>query len=122
MWRRGNDYEQKGLTDYVAVDGRFRKDICDVKVVRGMFDGSDHLAVMTKLRMKEKWVYEKKGGVKKEVVKIEKLQEKRNKRLSINVKWQRPEVKNRKCKRYNGFSFIPKPVKPLKLRAILNGL
>ncbi len=58
------------------VDGRLRKDICDAKVVKGMFDGSDHLAVLAKLRMKEKWVYEKKGGIKKEIVKIEKLQEK----------------------------------------------
>ncbi len=75
-WRRGNDYEQIGLIDYVAVDGRLRKDICDAKVVRGMFDGSDHLAVLTKLRLKEKWVLEKKGGVKKDILKIEKLQEK----------------------------------------------
>ncbi len=60
----------------MAVDERLRKDICDAKVVRGMFDGSDHLAVLAKLRMKEKWMYEKKGGVKKEIVKIEKLQEK----------------------------------------------
>lgn len=52
-WRRGNDYEQKGLIDYVAVDGRLRKDVCDAKVVRGMFDGSDHLAVLTKLRQQE---------------------------------------------------------------------
>ncbi len=41
-----------------------------------MFDGSDHLAVLAKLKMKKKWVYEKKGGVKREIVKIEKLQEK----------------------------------------------
>ena len=75
-WRRGEGYEQKGLIDYVAVDGRLRKDICDAKVVRGMFDGSDHLAVLGKVRLKEKWVYEKKGGVKKEILKLEKLQEK----------------------------------------------
>ncbi len=55
------------MIDYVAVDGRLRKDICDAKVVRGMFDGPDHLAVLTKLRLKEKWVFEKKGGVKKEI-------------------------------------------------------
>ncbi len=60
----------------MAVAGRLRKDICDAKVVSGMFDGSDHLAVLAKLRMKEKWAYEKKGGVKKGRVKIEKLQEK----------------------------------------------
>ncbi len=60
----------------MAVDGRLRKDVSDAKVVRGMFDGSDHLAVLTKLRLKEKWVFEKKGGVKKEILKIEKLQEK----------------------------------------------
>lgn len=45
-----------------------------------MFDGSDHLAVLAKLKLKEKWVFEKKGEVKKEILKIEKLQEKRNKR------------------------------------------
>ncbi len=72
-WRRGNDYEQKGLIDYVAVDERLRKDVCDAKVVRGMFDGSAHLAVLTKLRLKEKWVFEKKGGVKREILKIGKL-------------------------------------------------
>ncbi len=64
------------MFDYVAVDGRLKKDICDAKVVRGMFDDSDHLAVLTKLRLKEKWVFEKKGVVKKEILKIEKLQEK----------------------------------------------
>ncbi len=75
-WRRGNDCEQKGLIDYVAVDERLRKDVSDAEVVRRMFDGSDHLAVLAKLKMKKKWMYEKKGGVKKEIVKIEKLQEK----------------------------------------------
>ncbi len=75
-WRRGDDYEQKGLIVYVAVDERLRKDVCDAKVVRGMFGGSDHLAVLSELKTKEKWVYEKKGGVKKEIVKIKELQEK----------------------------------------------
>ncbi|XP_050706878.1 uncharacterized protein LOC126992348 isoform X2 [Eriocheir sinensis] len=75
-WRRGEENEQKGLIDYVAVDERLRKEICDAKVVIGMFDGSDHLAVLAKLKLKEKWVFEKKGEVKKEILKIEKLQEK----------------------------------------------
>ncbi len=95
-WRRGNDYQQKGLIDYVAVDERLRKDVCDAKVVRGMFDGSDHLAVLVKLKMKEKWVYEKKGGVKKEIVKIEELQEKeikdeykREMAEALSEKWKR---------------------------------
>ncbi len=32
--------------------------------------------MLTKLRLKEKWVFEKKGGIKKKILKIEKLQEK----------------------------------------------
>ncbi len=47
-----------------------RKDICDAKVVRGIFDGSDHLAVLGNLRMKEKWVYEKRWS-KREGVNLE---------------------------------------------------
>ncbi len=53
------------MIDYVAVDGRLRKDICDAKVVRGIFNGYDHLAVLTKLRLKEKYL-----GVKKEILEI----------------------------------------------------
>ncbi len=76
------------MIDYVVVDGRLRKDICDAKVVRGMFTSSDHFTVLTKLRLKEKWIFEKEGGVKKEILKIEKLQEKEIE-MSINEKWQR---------------------------------
>ncbi len=72
------------------MEGLGRIGICDAKVVRGMFDGSDHLAVLKELGLKEKWVYEKKGEVKMEILKIEKLQEKEKKYIYINVEWQRP--------------------------------
>ncbi len=75
-WRRGNDYEQKCFIVYVTVDGRLRQDDCDAKVVRGMFDGSDPLSMLTKSRLKERWIFEKKGGIKKEILTIGKLQEK----------------------------------------------
>ena len=53
-WRRA---EQKGLIDYMAVDKSLKRDVTDAKVVRGMFDCSDHFAVLMKLKMRDKWIF-----------------------------------------------------------------
>lgn len=37
-----NESEQKCLIAYIATDEKLRKDILDTRVVRGMFDESDH--------------------------------------------------------------------------------
>ena len=55
-WRRA---EQKGLIDYMAVDKRLRRDVTDVKVVRGMFDCSDHFAVLMKIKVRDSWIFGK---------------------------------------------------------------
>ncbi len=49
-WVRGNE---KSLIDYIAVDNRLRREVEDAKVVRGLFSGSDHIAVVAKVRMRE---------------------------------------------------------------------
>ncbi len=36
------------------MDNRLRREVEDVKVVRGLFSGSDHFAVVTKVRMRER--------------------------------------------------------------------
>ncbi len=41
----------------------------DIKVVRGLFSGSDHFAVVVKLRMRERWEF--KGEVKEKAKKVE---------------------------------------------------
>lgn len=47
-WRRRDERgEQKSMIDYIAVDEKLRKDVLDAKVVRGMFEGSNHYAVLT---------------------------------------------------------------------------
>ena len=62
-WRRA---EQKGLIDYMAVDKRLRRDVTDVKVVRGMFDCSDHFAVLMKIKVRDSWIFGKvEKGVRK---------------------------------------------------------
>jgi len=56
-WRRGSGQnEQKGLIDYIAVDSRLKKDVTDAKVVRAMFEGSDHYAVLMKMKMHKNWI------------------------------------------------------------------
>ncbi len=41
-----------------------RREVEDAKVVRGMFSGSDHFAVVAKVRMRDRWEF--KGNGKKE--------------------------------------------------------
>ncbi len=60
-WARGNE---KSMTNYLGVDNGLRREVEDAKVVRGMFSGSDHIAVVAKARMKERWEF--KGNGKKE--------------------------------------------------------
>ncbi len=57
-WARGND---RSLIDYIAVDNRLRREVEDAKVVRGMFSGSDHFAVVGKVRMRERWEFKENG-------------------------------------------------------------
>ncbi len=57
-WARGNE---RSLIDYIAVDERLRKDVCDAKVVRGMFSGLDHFSVVAKIRMRERWEFKGNG-------------------------------------------------------------
>jgi len=59
-WRRGSlQNEQKGLIDFIAVDKRLKRDVTDAKVVRGMFERSDHLAVLMKMEVHERWMFRK---------------------------------------------------------------
>ncbi len=66
-WARGNE---RSLMDYTAVDNRLRREVEDAKVVRGLFTGSDHFAVVAKLRMRERWEFvwnEKERGWKERI-------------------------------------------------------
>ncbi len=59
-WARGNEMS---LIDYryIAVDNRLRREVEDAKVVRGMFSGSDHFAVVAKVRMRERREFKRNG-------------------------------------------------------------
>ncbi len=57
-WARGNE---RSLIDYIAVDNRLRREVEDTKVVRGMFSGSDHFAVVAKVGMRVRWEFKGKG-------------------------------------------------------------
>ncbi len=60
-WRRIDERdEQKSLMDYTAVDERIKKDVLDARVMRGLFDGSDHYAVVAKIQIRGRWEYSKK--------------------------------------------------------------
>ncbi len=43
---------RRGLIDYIAVEESLRKDVLDAKVVRGLFDMSDHYVVLAKVRLR----------------------------------------------------------------------
>ena len=47
--RTRNEGEQKSMIDYIAMDERMKKDVLDAKVVRGVFDWSDHYDVVAKM-------------------------------------------------------------------------
>ncbi len=50
-WARG---DKRSLIDYIAVDNRLRREVEDAKVVRGLFSGSDHFAVVAKVRKRSR--------------------------------------------------------------------
>ena len=52
-WRRRDERgEQRSMTDYIAVDDRLKHNVVDVKVVRGMFDGSNHYTLVAKIQVR----------------------------------------------------------------------
>ncbi len=60
-WAKG---DERSLIDYIAVDSRLRREVEGVMVVRGLFIGSDHFAIVVKVRMRERWEF--KGNKKNE--------------------------------------------------------
>ena len=44
--------KRESMIDYIAVDERAEKVVLNTKVVRGMFDGSDHYIVVPKMQVK----------------------------------------------------------------------
>lgn len=60
-WHRGEgEQEQKSLIDYAMMDSGLKGRILDSKAVRGMLTGSDHYTVLTKVRIRKEWKYERK--------------------------------------------------------------
>ncbi len=55
--------DERSLIGYIAVDNRRRREVEDAKVVRGLFSGSDHFAVVAKVRMRNRWEF--KGNKRK---------------------------------------------------------
>ncbi len=59
-WRRRDESgEQKSMIDYIAVDERIEKEVVDARMVRRMFDRSDHY-VVAKIKIRDRWDYGKK--------------------------------------------------------------
>ena len=77
-WRRRDERgEQKNMIDYTAVDQKLIKDVMDAKVVRGMFQGSDHCTVLATIRIRGRWEYRSKGrGKVNKVLHSEKMDRK----------------------------------------------
>ena len=53
------------MIDYTAVDEKLREDVLDGKAVRGIFEGSNHYAVLDKIKMKGRWDYSRKHCMEK---------------------------------------------------------
>ena len=52
-WRRRDERgKQRSRIDYIAVDERLKKNVLDVQVVRGMFDGSNHYTLVAKIQVR----------------------------------------------------------------------
>ncbi len=47
------------MPDYIRVDKKLRKDVLEAKVVRGMFDVTDHYVVLAKIKLRDRWKYGK---------------------------------------------------------------
>lgn len=43
------------MNEQKMVDEKLRQGICDAKVVSGVFDGSDHYAVLDKIKVSSRW-------------------------------------------------------------------
>ena len=93
-WRRGREDEQKGLIDYMAVDKRLRRDVVDAKVVRGMIEGSDHFAVLMKIKTSKKWKFRNERKEESKRLRLEKFREegvreeyKKRVTEALNVEW-----------------------------------
>ena len=69
--------ERKAMIDYVCVDERLRRQVCDTRVWRGWGNGiSDHHIVMAKVRIQNEWVRRQRQRQEGAPVKrVEKLQE-----------------------------------------------
>lgn len=50
---------RKRPINYIAVDKRLKNYVTDAKVIRDMFDGSDHLTVLMKMELHERWRFRK---------------------------------------------------------------
>ena len=96
----GSSREQKSLIDYVVLDESMRRWVQDARVVRGLFEGSDHRAVVVKMRVKMKWVGKKVVARNVERVDWQRLKEERVKEKYIqelgklNVALEETEYKN----------------------------
>ena len=109
-WRRvAGEVEQKSLIDYVAVDERLRSEVRDARVVRGMFQDSDHMAVLVRLGIKEKWVYKNSSESKVKRVRNELLREEQYITLyekELKTSWDGEEINVREVNRVGMVSKI----------------
>ncbi len=53
---------ERSLINYIAIHNWLRREVEDTKVIRGLFNDSDHFAVVAKVRMRERWESKGKGG------------------------------------------------------------
>ena len=78
-WRRRDERgKQNSVIDYITVDQKLRKDVMNAKVVRGIFQGSDHYLFLAKIRVRGRLEFSRgkgKGKVDK-VVACEKMDRK----------------------------------------------
>ena len=86
----------KSLIDYVAVDERLKSEVRDARVVRGMFQDSDHMAVLVRLEVREKWVYRNNNKTKIKRVRNELLKEEEYKTSygrELRTSFEKEEIK-----------------------------
>ncbi len=76
-WRRRDERgEQKSMINYIVVDERIKR-VVDARVMRDMFDGSDHYVVAAKIQTRDRWEYGKKCKSKgRQVIASERLERK----------------------------------------------
>ena len=75
------------MSDYIAVDQKLRKDVLDVKAVRGMVDVLDYYVVLAKIKIKGRWQDGRTNG-KANVSKVKQVKG-----------WVRKEVRERKIRK-----------------------